>query len=183
MKLAPIKIAYQLLLSFTLLVLASSSVFAQGSPNTSYPNEFKLNVGWFIVDGTIEAAYEHFINSESSIGATAYYDGDSSDALGKFGIGPNFRVYFGKRYANGVYAEAFGLYYTGTLAEDVIPDMPRINQDFNTFALGFGIGFKLLTRSSNFSLDVNAALGRNLTQESLQDAFVGKGGISVGFRF
>jgi len=92
-------------------------------------------------------------------------------------------VYFGKRYANGVYAEAFGLYYTGTLSEDVIPDNPTINQDFNTFALGFGIGFKLLTRSSNFSLDVNAALGRNLTQESLQDAFVGKGGVSVGFRF
>ncbi|WP_411029088.1 hypothetical protein [Spongiimicrobium sp. 3-5] len=112
-----------------------------------------------------------------------YFDNDAEDYNGNFGIGPNFRAYFGYGPRSGFFAEAFGLYYTG---EDEISNTgsPAIqDNEYSTVALGIGLGNKWVTRSEKFTLEVNGGIGRNINPESFQDDFMYRVGFSVGFRF
>jgi hypothetical protein len=129
----------------------------------------------------VEGSYERFISDDLSLGATVYFDNDATDYNGDFGIGPNFRAYFGYGYAEGFFAEAFGLYYSGRDQEIDLVD-PR-GQEYNTFALGLGIGGKWATRSQKFSFEITGGFGRNVNPQSFQDEFMYRIGASLGFRF
>lgn len=167
-----------------LCLFFSVAVKAQQYNWAGHPNELKLNVGWFIADGTLDASYEHFLNEESSFGATIYFDAKSGEERGDFGIGPNFRVYFGPGYSDGFFVEAFGLYYTGDVPLNVLESAGFNGDDkFSTFALGIGIGHKWLTQSNRFSFELHGGGGRNLNPEDFQSEFMVRAALSVGFRF
>jgi len=165
-----------------LLFLGVQLLYAQAYPPLGNDHEIKFNIGLFLAAGTIEGAYEYFLNEDVSIGGTLYFDNDAVDYNGNFGIGPNFRAYFGFTPRSGFFAEAFGLYYTGE-DEASSPALEVRNNDYSTLALGLGLGNKWVTRSQRFSLEVSAGLGRNLSTEDFQDTFMYRGGLSVGFRF
>ncbi len=167
----------------TVIVLLSVGLAnAQAYPRFNNNNELKFNIGLFLASSTVEGSYEYFFNEDTSIGGTLYFDNDAIDYNGNFGIGPNLRAYFGYVPRSGFFAEAFGLYYTG---EDKIPDnnLGVRNNDYNTTALGLGVGNKWVTQSDRFSIEVSAGLGRNINPEVFQDTFMFRAGFSLGFRF
>ncbi len=167
---------------FILALLGSYILSAQAYPRFGNNNELKFNIGLFLANTSVEGSYEYFFSEDTSIGGTIYFDNDATDYNGNFGIGPNFRAYFGFAPRSGFFAEAFGLYHTG---EDQSADSAPStrNTDYATLALGLGIGNKWVTRSQKFSLEVHAGLGRNLGNEPFLDTFMYRAGLSVGFRF
>ena len=155
-------------------------LMAQAYPSLYNDNEIKFNIGLFLATTTVEGSYEYFFSEDTSFGGTVYFDNDATDFNGDFGIGANFRAYFGYQPRSGFFAEAFGLYYTGE--DDEEPVLPRDNEH-STVALGLGLGNKWVTRSQRFSLEVFAGFGRNINPEDFQDDFMYRGGLSIGFRF
>ena len=169
------------LISFVIVLLAFTKVYGQAYPDI-LSNELKFNMGLFLATTTVEGSYEYFLTPDTSIGATVYFDNDKTDFNGDFGIGPNFRAYFGYGPNSGFFAEAFALYYQGESELD-IDFQGFTRQQYNTFALGLGIGHKWVTRSQRVSFELNGGFGRNVNPESFQDSFMYRLGASIGFRF
>lgn len=156
--------------------------FSQAYPNYNDPHELKFNFGLFLATTTVDFSYEYYLSEDTSLGGTVYFDNDGTDYNGDFGIGPNFRAYFGYNIRSGFFAEAFGLYFSGD-KELSNGGTGLINRNYNSFALGLGIGNKWVTRSQKFSLEIYGGFGRNINPEDFQDSFIYRGGLNVGFRF
>lgn len=163
---------------FPLMALYGSLLMAQAYPRLGNDHELKFNIGLFLATTTVEGSYEYYFSEDTSIGGTIYFDDDAFDFNGDFGIGGNFRAYFGYVPRSGFFAEVFGLYYSGKEATS-----PSQNEIYNTMALGVGFGNKWATRSQKFTLELHGGLGRNVDPEDFQDAFMYRAGLSVGFRF
>ncbi len=166
-----------------LVLLCYNFILAQAYPSSNNDQEFKFNIGLFLATTAVDLSYEYFLSEDTSVGGIIYFDNDAEDYNGNFGIGPNFRAYFGYGPRSGFFAEAFGLYYTGE--EELLDNMTVgiRNNDYSTFALGIGLGNKWVTRSDKFTLEINGGLGRNVNPEDFQDTFVYRVGLSMGFRF
>lgn len=164
------------------VLLSGYFLSAQGYPSYYNNNELKFNIGLFLATTTIEGSYEYYVTEDTSIGGTVYFDNDATDYNGDFGIGPNFRAYFGYQPRSGFFAEAFGLYYTGedNTQNDILD--PR-NRDYSTLAIGLGLGNKWSTRDERFTLEIFGGFGRNINPEDFQDDFMYRGGLAIGFRF
>lgn len=158
------------------------SVMGQAYPRFENNHEIKFNIGQFLATSTVEGSYEYFFTEDTSIGGTIHADGDATDYNGNFGIGPNLRAYFGYIPRSGFFAEAFGLYYTGR-EENNSTNLGARNIDYGTTALGLGIGNKWVTRSDRFTLEIHGGIGRNINPSDFQNAFMFRGGLSIGFRF
>jgi hypothetical protein len=167
---------------FFMLLCYGTQAHAQAYPRFDTTQEFKFNIGLFLATTTVEASYEYFLGEDTSIGGTVYFDNDALDYNGSFGIGPNFRAYFGFAPRSGFFAEAFGLYYVGEEEADKTLPVGR-NHDYNTLALGLGLGNKWVTRSQKFALEVFGGFGRNINTEEFQDSFMYRAGLAIGFRF
>ncbi|WFO15273.1 hypothetical protein [Cellulophaga baltica] len=165
-----------------LLVLSSGLVSAQAYRTYNQNHELKFNIGLFLASSTVEGSYEYFLNEDTSIGGTLYFDNTPLNYNGNFGIGPNFRAYFGYAPRSGFFAEAFGLYYSGEIDDPEFTGS-TLNNRYNTTAIGIGIGHKFATRSQKFTLEFNAGLGRNVNPQEYQNTFMYRAGLSVGFRF
>jgi hypothetical protein len=165
-----------------LLFLCGALANAQAYPSFETSQELKFNIGLFLATTTVEASYEYYLSEDTSIGGTVYFDNDAGDYNGNFGIGPNFRAYFGYGPRSGFFAEAFGLYYVGEEESGTSIPGERIN-DYNTLALGLGLGNKWVTRSQKFALEVFGGFGRNINSEDFQDSFMYRAGLAIGFRF
>ena len=169
------------ILLFLCISLFSVSVFAQAYPVLTEDHEIKFNIGLFLATTSVEMSYEYFLSEDTSIGGTVYFNSDSTDFNGDFGLGANFRAYFGYRPRSGFFAEAFGLYYTGE--EELESGGIRPTADYSSVALGLGLGNKWVTRSQRFSLEIFGGFGRNINPEEFQDSFIYRGGLAIGFRF
>lgn len=162
--------------------ISLSIAWGQAYPRFDANSEIKFNMGVFLVNTTVEGSYEYYLNEDTSLGGTIYFSNDPTNYNGNFGIGPNFRAYFGYAPRSGFFAEAFMLYYTGE--DDIVEtDLGTRNYDYDTTALGLGMGAKWVTRSQRFSLELNGGLGRNINPEDFQSVFMYRAGLSVGFRF
>jgi hypothetical protein len=167
---------------FIVLLLGSYALNAQAYPRFSGGQEVKFNIGLFLATTAVDFSYEYYLNEDTSFGGTVYFDSDASDYNGNFGIGPNFRAYFGYAPRSGFFAEAFGIYHTGK-NDSATNNTGVRNNDYSTFALGLGAGNKWVTRSQKFTLEINAGLGRNINPEDFQNTFMYRAGLSIGFRF
>ncbi len=175
------------------LLLCNSSFSQENNENSNQNNaqtnfnEIKLN-GLFLVLGAFEVTYERTINEESGAGVTVFLpiDDDVSDDINYY-ISPYYRFYFGKKYAAGFYVEGFGmlnstnesLFFTDTINDDFTGTRKKITD----FALGIGIGGKWVTKSG-FVGEIGFGVGRNLfNSNDLDYEIIGKGGITLGYRF
>ncbi|MBJ6369109.1 DUF3575 domain-containing protein [Snuella sedimenti] len=173
----------------TFLVFAQS--FSQDNVNSTNTdsqnfNELKLN-GLFLIAGAIEVSYEKTLNEESGVGVSIFlpFDDEVKDDINYY-LSPYYRFYFGTKYASGFFLEGFGMlnsvneYYFSSNNNDIITEKNSITD----FALGIGLGGKWVT-NSGFIGELNLGFGRNLfgdyNDESLE--FVGKAGITLGYRF
>lgn len=150
-------------------------------------NELKVNVSNLIALSFVDVAYERLLNEESSVGIAILgninqsSDNDFLDAYREFSITPYYRQYFSRGYAKGFFVEGFGMYNTGDdsdyFGDDIVSDT-----NYADFALGVSIGGKFVTRRG-FMVELYGGLGRNLLDADYSPSLVGRGGISLGYRF
>lgn len=166
-----------------LIILFLSGCFAQAQEYRPFYNnhELRFNMGRFLATTAIEGSYEFYFTPDTSIGGTVFFNGDSFGRTGNFGIGPNLRAYFGYRPKSGLFAEAFGLYYTSDF--DIDANLGVRNNDYGTTAVGLGLGRKWSTFGEKLTMEVNVGLGRNINPREFQNTFMYRAGLSLGFRF
>lgn len=151
-------------------------------------SEIKLNA-LFMVVGAFDVSYEYLLNQESGLGIEVFlpFDEDIKDDINYY-ISPYYRLYFGKKYASGFFLEGFGM--LNSVKETVVdfsdtnnPNITASEENITDFALGIGLGGKWITKSG-FIGELNFGIGRNLFNSSNDgDEFVGKLGITLGYRF
>lgn len=174
------------------LCLSGSFTKAQ---DATYPaadrDEVKLNLFNLVVFKYLDGAYERVIDEESSLGISALInlgdDFDTFDYLREFSITPYYRRYFSKGYAKGFFVEGFGMLNQST--DQFYTDFDENTQQFkeNTdkytdFAIGVSLGGKFISKRG-FVAEIYGGIGRNLFNANNTVEIVGRGGISLGFRF
>lgn len=174
-------------LALALCLFCVALTHAQTEPNgltTENPkHEIKLNA-LFVVLGSFEVTYERLLNEDTGVGVTASvpFDKDAWDL--NYALTGYYRHYFGKRYAQGFFAEGFAMlnntqYY---IVEDWL-NWNMIKRNYTDLALGFGIGGKWISKRG-VMLETNIGIGRQLfNANKTGDEIVGRFAVSVGYRF
>ena len=172
------------LLIIIVTLLLTNNMFSQENEvvNTESQNfnELKLNA-LYLIAGAFDVTYERTLNEESGIGISLFlpFDDDVRDDI-RYYISPYYRFYFGEKYASGFFLEGFGM--LNSTNRDI--NFFGSDEDFRTdFALGIGLGGKWLTKSG-FIGELSFGIGRNLfNNDDTDNEIVGKGGITLGYRF
>lgn len=179
-------------IKFILLTfLISTVVVAQQKDNFSKKNELKLNA-LYLVLGAFDASYERLLNEDSGVGVSLTF-ANSEDTSEVFGLTTYYRMYFGKKPAAGFFFEGFGMLNTQQGKDYLVYTYENGNYNYYTFkpekstdfALGFGIGGKWINKKGVF-FEISSGVGRNLfnpKSKELDYKYVGRGGISIGYRF
>jgi hypothetical protein len=154
-------------------------------------DEVKLNLFNLVVFKYLDGSYERVIDEESSFGVAALInlgdDYDTFDYLREFSITPYYRRYFSKGYAKGFFVEGFAMINQTSdefyIDFDEITMQPNYNTEkFTDFAVGISLGGKFISKRG-FVAEVYGGVGRNLLNSDNTVEVVGRGGISLGFRF
>ncbi|MCG1037540.1 DUF3575 domain-containing protein [Polaribacter sargassicola] len=155
-------------------------------------HEVKINALGLLAFEWVDVSYEQLINEESSfgIGILAGFDKNSDlDEYRKFSITPFYRRYFSNKFARGFFIEGFGMLhsYDNNNYDYYFDDFGNYYENYNSvtkteFALGFSIGGKFISKSG-FTTEIYLGLGRNLGGDDNSIEAVGRGGISLGYRF
>lgn len=167
---------------FLLCLTSFLSAYSQENETTVFKkNELKGNA-LFLVAGAFEGTYERLLSEESGIGVSLFvsYDDDISE---NFSVTPYYRFYFGKKPAAGFFVEGFGMLNSTDTA--IYTGEYNYYSEITTtdFALGFGLGAKWIT-AKGFVFEINGGAGRNLFNSDESDyEIVGRGGITLGYRF
>ncbi|MBT8188613.1 MAG: DUF3575 domain-containing protein [Croceitalea sp.] len=152
-------------------------------------NELKLNASNLIAFEFLDGSYEYLINEESSIGFGILVnigDDDVLDEYRTFSFTPFYRQFFSKKYAKGFFVEAFGMFNTGKdeYSDFIYDPYYESNEGtkYTDFALGISVGGKFVTKRG-FVAEIYAGIGRNLMNGENAPEVVGRGGVSLGYRF
>jgi len=181
-----------LLLITTISIAQEKKIYPQ---DLNKKHEIKLNAFNLIALSSFDIGYEYLINNDSSFGVSLFYNfNDSEDILlREFSLTPYYRWFFSEKFAaRGFFVEAFGmLNRSGDESSDYYYDNNgnylenNVTKQGTNFALGISVGGKFIT-IKNFIAEVYLGVGRNLIKEN-KDFFdtniVGRGGISLGYRF
>ncbi|WP_281297969.1 DUF3575 domain-containing protein [Flavobacterium limnophilum] len=171
-----------------ILIVLCSSIFTFGYSQEEKKVDFKKNEikgnALFLVAGALEVTYERLLNEESGVGVSLFVPYENEIDV-NFSLTPYYRFYFGKKPAAGFFVEGFGMLNS---YDDSIYNEANNYSSFNDvtrtdFALGFGLGAKWVTQKG-FVFEINGGVGRNLFNSSDSDfEIVGRGGITLGYRF
>ncbi|WBX74899.1 DUF3575 domain-containing protein [Tenacibaculum ovolyticum] len=156
-------------------------------------NEIKINLINLIDSKFIDISYEYLINEKSSIGIETLFNFNSRNKditklynLTKFSLTPYYRRYFSKKYARGFFIEGFSVlksYENYSFNENEHHPYMYIIRDKLEFSLGLSIGAKFVIKE-RFVADIFLGVGKNFI--SYNDYYfkdIGRGGISLGYRF
>ena len=147
-------------------------------------NELKGNA-LFLVLGAVEVTYERILNEDTGLGVSVFFV-NQDDFDSNVMLTPYYRAYFGKKPAAGFFVEGFSMFNTGVASSTYYYDnnnnISRIERDrYSDFALGFGLGSKWVHKKG-YVFEINAGIGRNLLSKESPEV-VGRGGITIGYRF
>ena len=113
----------------------------------------------------------------------------SLDEYRKFSLTPFYRRYFSSKFARGFFVEGFGMLhsYENNNYDYYIDGYGNYNNDRNgdtktEFAVGISVGGKFVSKKG-FTTEIYLGLGRNLGGDNSSLEVVGRGGISLGYRF
>ena len=163
---------------------------SQEISNDSQPkDEFKINAFNLIAFTFVDLSYERLLNEEASLGVSVLFnvgeDNEILDYFRTFSITPYYRQYFSKQYAEGFFVEGFGMLNSGEdyyFTYDDQGNESNSGENYTDFALGISIGGKFVTQRG-FIAEIYTGLGRNLLGDEFAPEIVGRGGISLGYRF
>lgn len=179
------------LLNFLAIFFIVISTFAQDDiSNDIDKHELKLNATNLIIFSYLDGAYEHLINEESSFGVNllfSFSDDEIFDEYRTFSITPYYRQYFSKKYAKGFFVEGFGMLNSGENVLIATFDQngnitDSDSENYTDFALGISVGGKFVT-PRGFVVDLYLGIGRNLLNTDFSPELVGRGGVTLGYRF
>lgn len=174
-----------------LLILVSSISIAQ---EKAYPqdinkkHEVKLNALGILAFEWLDVSYEYLLNEESSFGIAALvgFNNDIDlDEYRKFSLTPYYRRYFSNKFARGFFIEGFGMLHTyedNTYYYNDANNWGYHSEDKTEFAVGISVGGKFISKKG-FTTEIYLGLGRNLGGDNNSLEAVGRGGISLGYRF
>ncbi len=177
-----------------ILLVSSISIFAQQDYNdySLMKNEVKINMSNLIGFKFFDIGYEAILNEESTLGVNVLFNIDKKDANDNsgldeyrtFSITPYYRHFFSNKYASGFFVEVFTMLHSG---EDEYyysnsgPDDTYVNEKYTDFAVGISAGSKFVSRRG-FVAEIYLGIGRDLLNNH-EIEVVGRGGISIGYRF
>jgi hypothetical protein len=181
---------------FLLVALISFSFigFSQESTNTEDNfgrNEIKINALYLVLEA-LEISYERNTSKNTSLGVSVfvpfkkYEFYDNIHYSYSFMANPYFRVFFGKKPAQGFFVEAnaaltsLQVYYYDSLynPNGYFLGRTRRETEFG-FGLGIAAGGKFVL-NDKFVAEIYGGLGRYLNQDSLGYPRLG---INLGYRF
>lgn len=171
-----------------ILFFVSLSFFAQEKEPEQ--KELKINMSNLIGFKWLDASYEQLLSDESSFGVGALVSLDNQveaiDSYRTFSITPYYRQFFSTKYAQGFFVEAFTMLHSGKDYSYLYADFPpymssEIVNNYTDLAVGISVGGKWVTKRG-FVAEVYAGIGRDLLNQSPSEV-VGRGGISIGYRF
>lgn len=171
--------------------MSSHELLAQDIPQDDIDrDELKINVLNLIAFEFADASYERILDEESSFGVGVLVnvgnDDDIFDYYRKFSITPYYRRYFSKGYASGFFVEGFGMLNSGEEDifefNDITFETVRTGENYTDFALGISIGGKFISKKG-FVAEIYSGIGRNFFSSDFSPEVVGRGGVSLGFRF
>lgn len=152
-------------------------------------HEVKLNATNLIIFSYLDGSYEYLINEESSFGVgllASFSDDDFFDEYRTFSITPYYRQYFSQKYAKGFFVEGFGMLNSGKdeffTSQGIDQPDVIVEETYTDFALGVSVGGKFVT-PRGFVAEIYLGIGRNLLGNDSGVELVGRGGISLGYRF
>ena len=127
--------------------------------------------------------------NKTSLGISFFAPFDSGNIVSteddeNYYISPYYRMYFGKKYASGFFAEGFGM-LTSIDGKKIFDIEGNLSQGsaVSDFAVGLGLGGKWVTKSG-FIFEVNAGYGKLLFNADKTDHdIVAKFGFHLGYRF
>ncbi|WP_165731829.1 DUF3575 domain-containing protein [Polaribacter sp. 20A6] len=180
------------------LLLFISAISIAQEKEEQYPqdinkkHEVKLNVLGALVFEWIDVSYEYLINDESSFGVGVLVGFDNNEDLDeyrKFSLTPFYRRYFSNKFARGFFVEGFGMLhsYENNNYDVYITNSGNYNTQRNDetkteFAVGISVGGKFISKKG-FTTEIYLGIGRNLVGDNGSLEAVGRGGISLGYRF
>ena len=146
--------------------------------------EVKLNLANAIVFKAIDVSYEYYINKNSSVGVSGFYNFEKKTANFRYNeekmLTPYFRNYFTTEKSWNIFGEAFVAINSGFKEIEEIGGETSYNK-YSDAALGIAIGAKFIA-TSGLVIDVFGGLGRNLfTSES--PILLPRLGLNIGWRF
>ncbi len=171
-----------------LLFFVSLSFFAQEKEPAQ--KELKINMSNLIGFKWLDISYEWILSDESSFGVGALVSLDNKveaiDAYRTFSITPYYRQFFSNKYAQGFFVEAFTMLHLGKgqiyYYETFAPyDSGNLSYNYTDLAVGISVGGKWVSKRG-FVAEVYAGIGRDLLNQSPSEV-VGRGGVSIGYRF
>lgn len=176
---------------FLLLVLLVSCFVSHAQEESTVVvdgrNEVKLNA-LFMVVGAFEGSYEYLLNEESGVGVSVFlpFDDEIKDDINYY-VSPYYRFYFGNKFATGFFLEGFGMLNSINDDYEIIYDElispSYVREKVTDFALGIGLGGKWVTKRGLLG-EINFGIGRNIFNANNGSTdFVGKLGITIGYRF
>ena len=184
------KIFLLLLLSITTISFAQEK--AEEFPqDINKKHEVKINAFGLLAFEWLDVSYEYLINNESSFGTGLLIGANSDSDLDhyrKFSLTPYYRRYFSSKFARGFFVEGFGMIHSYDNNFDYYYDQygnytQTNNNDTQTdFAVGISVGGKFISKKG-FTTEIYLGIGRNLGANNNDLQAVGRGGISVGYRF
>lgn len=175
-------------LTLLFLLLTTTFLVAQEKypQDINKKHELKINAFGLLAFEWLDVSYEQLINEESSfgVGILAGFDKNSDlDEYRKFSITPFYRRYFSSKFARGFFIEGFGMLHTYENNDYYYDYYEDMNTETKTeFAVGFSIGGKFVSKSG-FTTEIYLGLGRNLGGDDNSIEAVGRGGVSLGYRF
>ena len=179
-------------LTLLFVLLVSSVIVAQekeekNPQDINKKQEVKINAFGLLAFEWIDVSYEYLINEESSFGIGLLLGLDNNtnlDEYRKFSLTPYYRRYFSNKFARGFFVEGFGMLHTYDIENyDFYGNYTVGNNKTKTeFAVGISVGGKFISKRG-FTTEIYLGLGRNLAGDSNSLAAVGRGGVSLGYRF
>ncbi|QNM85478.1 DUF3575 domain-containing protein [Polaribacter pectinis] len=180
--------------NITLLILLFITTISVAQEKEEYPqdinkkHEVKINVLGLLAFEWLDVSYEYLINEESSAGIgilTGFDNGNDIDNYRKFSLTPFYRRYFSSKFARGFFVEGFGMLHTYERDFDSFfngNNMTTNSENKTEFAVGISVGGKFISKRG-FTTEIYLGLGRNLGGDDNSIAAVGRGGVSIGYRF
>ena len=185
----------------TTTVTTSEKIVNNPKPKYSgAKSELRLDPTYLIFAGAVSLSYEHVLNSESGVGVNLLFS-SGKEINTTFSLTPYYRFYFGKKPAAGFFFEGFTMinsfqyekftstYYSGNNYGYFNSTIEK--KSSTDLAIGIGLGGKWIT-NNGIVFELSGGIGRNLlndytgtSAESLPSSYkiVGRGGISIGYRF
>lgn len=169
-----------------LLIIVSITAFGQ---TENAQNELKINMFNLIAFKWLDVGYERVLNEESTIGfgtlISLDHDSAGLDEYRRFSLTPYYRHFFSDKYAQGFFIEAFTMIHTGKndfYSYDYNEMTTNSYEDtFTDLAVGVSVGAKWVTQRG-FVAEIYAGIGRDMFNQS-EIEVVGRGGMSIGYRF